>query len=306
MAKFLETQAISNELMKVIKDAKEKIILISPYLKVNEQIIERLKTKSRMGTLSEIVVVYGKSELKPSELQWLKEIDDIKLYEKKNLHAKCFLNEDRAIIGSMNLYDYSQMNNLEMGVLITRDDDTEAYQELIEEINNIKVNAERKKFFDAKAEKPGVAPQSDDQVQITNHLTLEQRLKVQTLKNWRSVKSRSERTSESVILSDDEIKSIAAQSEINKNGLFELLPKKKAIQFAAEILGELAESERYTIGKVITTWYQTDENRYDRVKLKIMSSGEEIWFDTTQELPMKDRFVAAKLNNTWFNQYFYI
>src|SRR5687767_11793432 len=112
MAKFLDTQAISNELMKLIKDAKEKIILISPYLKVNSQIQERLKTKSKVGTLSEIVIVYGKTDLKQSELEWIKEIEDLKVYEKINLHAKCYINEEKAIICSMNLYDYSQQYNI--------------------------------------------------------------------------------------------------------------------------------------------------------------------------------------------------
>ncbi len=101
MAKFLDTQAISNELMKLIKDAKDKIILVSPYLRVNSQIQERLKTKSKIGTLSEIVIVYGKSELKQSELDWIKGIEDLKVYEKSNLHAKCYLSEDKAIICSL-------------------------------------------------------------------------------------------------------------------------------------------------------------------------------------------------------------
>ena len=68
MAIFLNTQAISNELMRLIKDAKEKIILISYSFKVNQQIQERLKTKGKIGTLSEIVIVYGKTELKQTEL----------------------------------------------------------------------------------------------------------------------------------------------------------------------------------------------------------------------------------------------
>ena len=123
MAIFLNTQAISNELMKLIKDAKEKIILISYSFKVNQQIQERLKTKSKIGTLSEIVIVFGKTELKQTELDWIKEIQDLKIYEKLNLHAKCYLNEDRAIICSMNLYDYSQQTNIEMGILITKKDD---------------------------------------------------------------------------------------------------------------------------------------------------------------------------------------
>jgi hypothetical protein len=42
------------------------------------------------------------------------------------------------------------------------------------------------------------------------------------------------------------------------------------------------------------------------VKLKLLSTGEEKWFDTTYELPYKDKIVAAKINKTWFNDYLYL
>ena len=38
----------------------------------------------------------------------------------KDLHAKCYLNEKMALVTSMNLYDYSMIKNLEMGVLVVR------------------------------------------------------------------------------------------------------------------------------------------------------------------------------------------
>ena len=38
----------------------------------------------------------------------------------KNLHAKCYLNESTCIISSLNLYEFSQVNNNEMGVLIEK------------------------------------------------------------------------------------------------------------------------------------------------------------------------------------------
>ena len=34
------------------------------------------------------------------------------------MHAKCYLNEKMALVTSMNLYDYSMIKNLEMGVLV--------------------------------------------------------------------------------------------------------------------------------------------------------------------------------------------
>ncbi len=46
MAKYLDTSQITSDLMQLLKDAKEKIILVTYSLQVNTQIQERLKTKS--------------------------------------------------------------------------------------------------------------------------------------------------------------------------------------------------------------------------------------------------------------------
>lgn len=317
MAKFLETQAISNELMKLIKDAKEKIILVSPYLKVNSQIVERLKTKSKVGTLAEIVIVYGKTELKQTELDWIKEIQDLKVIEKSNLHAKCYINEERAIVCSMNLYDYSQQNNIEMGILITRKEDEEAYNSLIEEINNIKVNGIRKKIdgindieesvkqnstINNNHTKPEVKDVTPKQIELNP----EQKLKFQLLKEWRLYTSRDEKTSAFLILTDEEIRSLVTFEKLDKYSIYDILPKKKAIKYGEEIINQIKYTGDYTIAKVINLWYQDNSNSYDRVKLKILSSGEEKWFDTTSELPNKDKIVAAKLNKNWFNKYLYL
>jgi hypothetical protein len=303
--------------MRLIKDAKEKIILISYSFKVNQQIQERLKTKSKIGTLSEIVIVYGKTELKQTELEWIKEIQDLKIYEKLNLHAKCYLNEERAIICSMNLYDYSQQTNIEMGILITRKDDEQAYESLIDEINNIKINGTRKTLEDlvknGTDHKPNITTIPKENLdsekssrQKPKELTLDQKLSAQLLARWRFYKSKSEKSAESSILTDEEIKNLVTQEYLNKKLLYEILPKKIAIKFGDFILEELANRDKYTIGKVVSIWYQTDDSKYDRVKLKSISTGEERWFDTTQELPQKDKMVAVRLNNTWFNDYLYL
>ena len=44
--------------------------LISPYLKLNDRVKELLEDKDRMKI--DVRIVYGKSELQPSEAAWLK------------------------------------------------------------------------------------------------------------------------------------------------------------------------------------------------------------------------------------------
>ena len=135
MAKFLHTSATNYYLEELIKSTNEKLILISPFLKLNNRIKELLEDKNRLKI--DIRIVYGKSELKNDEINWLKELDYIRTSFCENLHAKCYMNENTSIVTSMNLYDFSQINNNEMGILIDKETDSELYKENKEEVERI-------------------------------------------------------------------------------------------------------------------------------------------------------------------------
>ena len=135
MATFLNTSGTSFYLEKLIKDASERVILISPFLKLNDRIKELLEDKDRLKI--DIRIVYGKAELQPAEINWLKELKFIRTSFCKNLHAKCYLSEDSCIITSLNLYEFSQVNNNEMGVLIDKYGDPDMYKDAYEEAQRI-------------------------------------------------------------------------------------------------------------------------------------------------------------------------
>lgn len=131
MAKLLNTSAAHYFLEALIQSAKDRLVLISPFLKLNDRIRELLEDKNRLKM--DVRIVYGKSELQPQEIEWLKAQSYIRTSFCKNLHAKCYLNEENAIVTSLNLYEFSQINNNEMGILIRRDDDAELYKDTNEE-----------------------------------------------------------------------------------------------------------------------------------------------------------------------------
>ncbi|WP_211230973.1 DNA repair protein [Chitinilyticum aquatile] len=85
----------------------------------------------------DVRIIYGKSELQPEEISWLNELSYIRTSFCKNLHAKCYLNEEVCIVTSLNLYEFSQVNNNEMGVLIRRSEDAELYKDAYEEAQRI-------------------------------------------------------------------------------------------------------------------------------------------------------------------------
>lgn len=135
MAKFLTTSAINYHLENLINDSNERIILISPYLQLNERIKELLIDKNSLKT--DIRIIYGKNKLKAKESEWLSNLEYIRTSFYKNLHAKCYMNEKTCIISSLNLYEFSQVNNKEMGILLTKKDDESAYKDTYDEAQRI-------------------------------------------------------------------------------------------------------------------------------------------------------------------------
>ena len=126
MAEFLTTRGISFVLEEIIKGASEHLVIVSPYLRIDEHTKELLEGKE-IG----IYVLYR--ELDPKEKKWLDSMEHIQTRVRKNLHAKCYLNEGAILLTSMNLYEYSQVNNDEMGILITLEEDSDLYWDIWEE-----------------------------------------------------------------------------------------------------------------------------------------------------------------------------
>lgn len=134
MAEFLTTRGISYELEQIIEGAEERLYLISPFLKVSKDLKELLEEKAPSV---DICVIFGKSELQPDESEWLQGLDAVKTRYRKDLHAKCYLNEKKALLTSMNLYEFSEKNNDEMGVLVSKKDDPDLYDKILKESRTI-------------------------------------------------------------------------------------------------------------------------------------------------------------------------
>jgi phosphatidylserine/phosphatidylglycerophosphate/cardiolipin synthase-like enzyme len=158
MAKFLDTAGLGHYLQRLINDANEKLILISPYLKISDRLKQSLTDKDRMKI--DIRIIYGKDELQPAEHNWLKSMLSIRISFCQNLHAKCYLNEKTAIITSMNLYDFSQINNNEMGIYVTKEEDPTLYSEIYSEAMRLVRFSEEIKISVTQVPKTEQAPKS--------------------------------------------------------------------------------------------------------------------------------------------------
>jgi RNA polymerase-binding transcription factor DksA len=121
MAKFLTGNELNSELEKLFEKAEEHLILISPFIKLHDRYKSSLLTKKNHPQIA-IVIVFGKNEddmsksMKQEDFNFFKEFPNLEIRYEKRLHAKYYANENFAIITSMNLYSFSQDNNIESGV----------------------------------------------------------------------------------------------------------------------------------------------------------------------------------------------
>ena len=121
MSQFLYGHALNASVEKIMREAEKWLILVSPYIKLNHTYIDELKAlKARPKC--RILICFGKSDgqyhksFDTDALVFLKEMPNIKIVYDERLHAKFYANENRSLLTSMNLYDYSQDNNIEVGV----------------------------------------------------------------------------------------------------------------------------------------------------------------------------------------------
>jgi phosphatidylserine/phosphatidylglycerophosphate/cardiolipin synthase-like enzyme len=139
MVEFLDTNAASSELSKMISRSKEKLYLVSPYLQMSDKIKILIQQAEKESPDIDIKVLYrsGKNgEINDRDMDFLlKQLNNASIYSLDNLHAKCYLNEDSAIVTSMNLYQHSQENNWEMGIKIDKSNDPVLYADIAQHLS---------------------------------------------------------------------------------------------------------------------------------------------------------------------------
>jgi len=143
MARFINTRKAVSEIEDLIKNAGDKLILISPYLKLSKDFKELLTYRNSKDKIT--TVIFGKQELNPDQMKSLQDLRFVILKYNEDLHAKCYVNDDKMVITSLNLYEFSMANNKEMGVLIDKNDpaDTQLFEDAMKEVDYISETSQR-------------------------------------------------------------------------------------------------------------------------------------------------------------------
>ncbi|WP_439880922.1 phospholipase D family protein [Pontibacter sp. MBLB2868] len=140
MSEFITTKGIAYHIEELVKRADKEITLVTPYLKIAPLLLERIMEHDRKGCFT--TIIYGKDELRADQKLALSRLNNLNLYFAKNLHAKCYYNEKQLLITSMNLYEFSENNNREFGIVVDAKKERYLYQEVVKEVESIKASAE--------------------------------------------------------------------------------------------------------------------------------------------------------------------
>ena len=147
MAKFLDTPNIISAVNNIIKNAKNEVYLISPYIDLNKRFMELIEEKNEQNV--HVIIIWGKKRKQPkfngTIKSWINSMSFVDEVFHKDLHAKCYLNESEAIITSMNIYEASE-KNVEMGILVNKKEDNDLYSEIVKEVNRLIRSSKKEKL----------------------------------------------------------------------------------------------------------------------------------------------------------------
>ena len=129
MAEFLTVKRCASKIEEIVEQATEFVWLVSPYIDIDRGLKERLQDQDRAGIPMRLV--HRDRKHLEAESEWLNSLESLRIYYRKSLHAKCYMNEKEALITSLNLYEYSQVNNDEFGILVTCQDDEDLYKSVL-------------------------------------------------------------------------------------------------------------------------------------------------------------------------------
>ena len=124
--RLIKPSQISGEIMTLIEEADQQLIIVSPYCKFSDwkKFLNKINFLKRKNTKVEFYV----RDNEPTTYHEVKSIGYLPITV-PNLHTKLYINEKYAIVSSMNLLTYSDVNSLDIAY---QTENKEEYNELID------------------------------------------------------------------------------------------------------------------------------------------------------------------------------
>jgi len=118
MITFLNTEKLLNVIPDTIYNAQKELIIVVPFIRLSNPIMDALRAADIKGVETTIICRFSEVSLKDGN--FLKKLENLNVFSHPNVHSKCYYNENTIVITSLNLTSYSERNNREMGVKVSR------------------------------------------------------------------------------------------------------------------------------------------------------------------------------------------
>lgn len=140
--KIIPPYQITSEILNLINEAKEYLILVSPYVNFNNW--ERIKNDIE-NALKRNVKIKFYTRLDSENYKSWEQIEALGIEPKliKNLHSKLYFNEKSGIVTSMNLLTSSNLNAIEFGAIYHTEEELKELKEFVKKY--LEPNLEKEK-----------------------------------------------------------------------------------------------------------------------------------------------------------------
>jgi hypothetical protein len=129
MLKTLDRKGIIAELENLFEHSHKELVIVSPYVKLNKKLIELLDKGQKRKI--ELMFICKYDALSSEVRNTLSSYANVSILDLPDVHSKAYLNEDTAVVSSMNFYSSSMRQNYELGTLLSLKDEGPFYKETI-------------------------------------------------------------------------------------------------------------------------------------------------------------------------------
>lgn len=110
--KFIAPLEIASKIMTLIVEAEKELILVSPYVKINDW--DKMKKSLSKAVSKGVAITFIARQNTNDDLRPLKALN-INPILIEDLHAKVYINDKYAIVTSQNITQYSDINSIDVG-----------------------------------------------------------------------------------------------------------------------------------------------------------------------------------------------
>lgn len=141
--KIINPNEIGAKISTLVSEANQKVIIVSPFISISQWKKMLINLGRAISRGVAITIYYREIRI---EDKYVLEKMGVQLFQVNGLHTKLYFNEGNAIVSSMNLYEYSDLNSIELAIDCS---DPEEYNKLFE-------------YFEKYVQKPTIRNSAND------------------------------------------------------------------------------------------------------------------------------------------------